>query len=248
MAEWLLFRGSGSFTGLLGLIGVIIVPLLGGIFPVLLLLASRRQGERIPTAVYRFLGNPVLLVSVYFLFLASILLHGLLIWTNPLERVLAVATSVIVVVMTLAMRKAFLRRTVVELRQEESDEEEQQGFFSVTIAGRAGKADVRLEYAGTEERYEATSGEVPDFSLVRRAIFEPQGGAGVLKVWAHKITPEGDSVALSGLLNVRQGDETRQFDLRLSDGQVVLPMAQGPYGVDITLAEADDVSPMDRLS
>jgi hypothetical protein len=170
-----------------------------------------------------------------------------LIWTNPLEHVLAVATSVIVVVMTLAMRKAFLRRTVVELRQEESDEEEQ-GYFSVTIAGRAGRADVRLEYAGTEKRYEATSGEVPDFSLVRRAIFEPQGGAGVLKVWAHKITPEGDSVALSGLLNVRQGDETRQFDLRLSDGQVVLPMAQGPYGVDITLAEADDVSPMDRPS
>ena len=55
-------------------------------------------------------------------------------------------------------------------------------------------------------------------------------------------------MALSGLLNVRQGDETRQFDLRPSDGQVVLPMAQGPYGIDITLAEADDVSPMDRLS
>ncbi|MBA2712489.1 MAG: hypothetical protein H0U55_02915, partial [Rubrobacteraceae bacterium] len=135
MAEWLLLRGSGSFTGLLGFIGVIIVPLLGGIFPVLLLLASRRQGERVPTAVYRFLGNPLLLVSVYGLFLASIFVHGLLIWTNPLERILAVATSVMVVVMTFAMREAFTRRTVVELRNEERDEGEQ-GFFSITTAGR----------------------------------------------------------------------------------------------------------------
>ena len=237
MAEWLLFRGSGSFTGLLGFIGVIIIPLLGGIFPVLLILASRRQGERVPTAVYRFLGNPVLLVVIYVLFLASIFVHGLLIWTNPLERILAVATSVMVVVLTLAMRKAFTRRTVVELRKEERDDGEQ-GFFSITTAGRPGMADVRLEYPEREKHYEAASGEVPAFSSLRRAIFETEGGASVLKVWAHKVTPEGNSVSLAGLLNVRQGDETRQYDLTISDGQVVLPKGPGTCQVDITFTEA----------
>ena len=246
MSEWLLFRGSGSFTGLLGLIGVIIVPLLAGIFPVLLLLASRRQGERVPTAFYRALGNPVLLVFVYVVFLASIFLHGLVIWTNPLERVLAGATGVMVVVMTLAMRKAFVRRTVVELRQEERDDGEQ-GFFSVTTAGRAGMAGVRLEYPEREKRYEASSGEVPAFSSLRRATFQTRGGTGVLKVWAHRVTPEGNSVALAGLLKVGQGDEIKRYDLRLSDGQVVVPTTQEACRVDITLAEADDADPLARL-
>ena len=246
MAEWLLFRGAGSFTGLLGLIGVIIIPLLGGIFPVMLILASRRQGERVPSAVYRFLGNPVLLVVIYALFLASIFLHGLLIWTNPLERILAVATSIMVVVLTLAMRNAFTRRTVVELRKEERDDGEQ-GYFSITTAGRPGIADVRLEYPEREKHCEAAGGEVPSFSSLRRATFQTEGGAGVLKVWAHRVTPEGNSVSLAGLLNVRQGDETRQYDLRISDGQVVVPIAPESCRVDIAFAEADDVDPLGRL-
>ncbi len=48
MSEWLLLTDSGSFTGLLSIIGVLIVPLLGGIFPVLMLVASRRKGDASP--------------------------------------------------------------------------------------------------------------------------------------------------------------------------------------------------------
>ncbi|HEX7169936.1 MAG TPA: hypothetical protein VF206_03830, partial [Rubrobacter sp.] len=75
-------------------------------------------------------------------------------------------------------------------------------------------------------------------SSLRRAIFETEGGASDLKVWAHKVTPEGNSVSLAGLLNVRQGDETRQYDLTISDGQVVLPTGPGTCQVDITFTEA----------
>ncbi|MBD0253667.1 MAG: hypothetical protein ICV31_04135 [Rubrobacter sp.] len=127
------------------------------------------------------LPDPLLLVSVYILFLASILVHGLLIWTNPLARILAVATSVIVVVMTLAVRKAFAQRTVVELCNEQGDEGER-GFFSITTAGRPGVADVRLEYPRDEKHYEASAGEGPDFSSLRRASFRTEGGATILKV------------------------------------------------------------------
>ena len=48
------------------------------------------------------------------------------------------------------------------------------------------------------------------------------------------MTREGNSVAFSGTLSVRQGDDTRSFDLGLSDKQVVLPIAPGACQVDIT--------------
>lgn len=242
MAQWLLFTDSGSFTGLLSFIGVIIVPLLGGIFPVLLLFASRRKGERVPTAVYRFLGNPVLLTVIYVLFLVSILVHGLVIWTEPLQRVLAVLTSVMVVVMTIAMRRAFDRRTIVELR-----EEDERAFFSVTESGRPAVADVRLEYPGDEHRLETAGDEIPAFPSLRRASFRTERGAGALKVWAHRITPEGNSEGLAGLLRVSQGDETRQFDLKLSNGQVVVPMVPGACQVDITFSGADSAGSVGGL-
>lgn len=222
MSEWLLLTGSGSFTGLLSIIGVLIVPLLGGIFPVLMLVASRRKGERVPEAVYRSLSNPVLLVGIYVLFLASIFLHGLLIWSDPLQRGLALLVGVLVLGMTFAMRRSFARRLVVELREEDG-----LTHFAVTEAGHPATADVRLDYPDGEQR--------------SRATFQPQGNTtGQLKVWAHKVTPEGDSEGMDGLLRVRQGDEVRQFDLKLSKGQVVLPVDAGDLRVDVSTTEADD--------
>src|SRR5918999_3199709 len=142
LAEGLLLTGSGSFTGLLGLSGVLVVPLLGGIFPVLLLVASRRKGEHVPETVHRLLSNPVLLGSIYVLFLASIFLHGLVIWSDPLQRGLALLVGVMVLGITLAMRGALARRLVIELREDEGE----QVLFSVTAAGRPTASDVRLRY------------------------------------------------------------------------------------------------------
>jgi hypothetical protein len=41
-------------------------------------------------------------------------------------------------------------------------------------------------------------------------------------------------------VRVRQGEKTEEFDLKLSKGQVVLPVAPDACQVDITLAEASD--------
>jgi hypothetical protein len=242
VTEWSLLTGSGSFTGLLSLKGVLIVPLLSGIFPVLLLVASRRKGERVPRAVYRFLGNPSLLAGIYALFLAGIFLHGLVIWSDPLQRGIALLVGVMVVGMTLAMRGAFARRLNVELREDEGG----RALFSVTAAGRPAATEVQLRYPQGERRHRAASGEVPAFSSLRRATFRPEASAAAqLKVWAHKVTPEGDSEGIAGSLRVRRDDETKEFDLKLSKGQVVLPVAPGQ--LDITLAETDEARPVDRL-
>jgi hypothetical protein len=244
LAEWLLLTGSGSFTGLLSLIGVLIVPLLSGIFPVLLLVASRRKGERVPEAVYRFLGNPLLLAVIYVLYLASIFLHGLVIWSDPLQRAIALLVGVMVVGMTLAMRGVLARRLVVELRQDEDG----RALYSVTADGRPTATDVQLRYPEGEQRHKAAAGEIPAFSSLRQATFRPEASAATqLKVWAHKVTSEGDSEGIAGSLRVRQGDKTNEFDLKLSKGQVILPVAPGTCQVDITLAEASDARLGDYL-
>ena len=104
---------------------------------------------------------------------------------------------------------------------------------------------MRLKYPEGEQCYEAAAGDIPDFSSLRKATFRPgrNNGGVQLKVWAHKVTAEGDSEGIAGLLHVRQGEETGQFDLKLSNGQVLLPGAPGPCQVDIILAEPSDVGP-----
>lgn len=69
VAEWLLLTETGSFATLLSIAGVLSVSLIAGVFPVLLLAASRRTGEYVPDVVYRFLGYPVFIASIYLLFL-----------------------------------------------------------------------------------------------------------------------------------------------------------------------------------
>lgn len=99
-SEWLLLTGRASFAAPLGFLGAITVPLLAGIFPVLMLIASRHKGEFVPRPVVRLLGHPVLVGGVYLLFLGGIILHGLVIWTNPVQRLVALLTGVVIVAMT----------------------------------------------------------------------------------------------------------------------------------------------------
>ena len=48
-------------------------------------------------------------------------------------------------------------------------------------------------------------------------------------------------------MQVRQGDEARQFDLKLYGGQVVLSMVGEACEVDITFAGTNGAWPLDRL-
>ena len=140
--------------------------------------------------------------------------------------------------MTIAMvrRGAFATRAVVELREDPSEKEE--GVFTITASGQPVTAEVRLGYPEGEQRYQAATGEVPTPSSLRYAIFQiPAQQAQELKVWAHKITPEGDSTGLPALLEVHCGDETTRFDLKLSGGQALLPLTSEPCQLEITLPE-----------
>ncbi len=234
----LLLTGAGSFAWLLSLSGVITNTLAAGIFPILLLISSRRKGDLVPGVVYRFLGRPLVLATIAVLFLVNLFLHGLVLWQNPLARASAVFVGVLIVGATLVMvrRGAFAPRIVVELRADQR--EEGRGAFAVTARGQPAAADVRLAYPDGEERHEVEAGEVPRFSALRSATFHlPATTARELKVWAHRITHEGSSEGLPAVAEVHCGNDTRRFDLKLSGGQVVLPLTRDTCMVRITLPE-----------
>lgn len=237
LTEWLLLSNKGSFAMLLSIAGIVTVSLMAGIFPALLLVASRRKGEFVPGVVYRFLGHPLLITTIYLLFLAIIFLHGLIIWQNPVQRVSALVVGLVVLAATVVMirRGAFAPRMVVELREDQRDGG--RTTFAVTTGGQPGAADVRLIYAEGEQHLQTSAGEIPAFSSLRRATFQlPATSARELKVWAHTVISDGSSKGLPALLEVHGGDETRQFDLKLSGGQVLLPLTSEVCRLDIALA------------
>jgi hypothetical protein len=194
--------------------------------------------QTVPGVVYRFLGHPLLITSIYFVFLASIFLHGLVIWQGTVERVGTLFVGVLMLGVTIAMvrRGAFAPRIVVELWEDLSEGE--QAVFAITAGGQPGTAEVGLGYPEGEQRYQSAAGEVPALSLLRYAIFQlPAEQVQELKVWAHRVTPEGDSESLSALLEVRSGSETTRYDLKLSGGQVLLPLTSEICRLEIILPE-----------
>src|SRR5207248_1564489 len=70
--EWLLLHGDASFAGPLSFIGVVTVSVLAGMYPMLLLVASRRKGAYSPGLVFRLLGSPPVAATIYLLFLANL--------------------------------------------------------------------------------------------------------------------------------------------------------------------------------
>jgi hypothetical protein len=224
LLEWLILTEQGSFSGLLSLVGTITVPLLGGVFPMLMLAASRRKGDYVPGTVLGVVGHPVSVAGISALFLAGVLAHGLVIWESPLERLAALGVTVLIVGMTIIVhaRGAFRPRTVIELRRDDGLRDG--AVFNVTSAGRPAPTEVRLASAFEEQTIVAASGEIGDLARLRSVTVEiPEGPARELKVWLHRVSPTGDSSAIPATLELNTGAGTRREALGLGSGQLVLP-------------------------
>ena len=225
LTEWLLLTGSESFSELISFLGVIVISLLGGIFPVLLLIASRRKGEYVPGRVFRFLGHPVLVIGIYLLSLSGLFLHGLLIWQNPVQRAVAIITGLLIIGMTIAMfrRGVFAPRAVIEIRQDQAENGKVE--YSIVSDGSPTPADVQLGYSNGEDHRHAAQGEIPEVSGLHYAQFlVTPGQYGDLKVWVHRINPDGDSEGMAARLEVELGGKVKQMDLGLMQGQALIPL------------------------
>jgi amino acid permease len=171
LVEWLIFTKQGSFIGPLAFQGVITLPVLAGIFPILMLTASRRKGDYVPGLVWRFLGHPVVVVGIYFIFLASILLHSLFIWSDPFPRLAALLVAGILLAVTVVIigQGVFTRRTVVELRA--NQDRNKPAIFTITTVGKALSVDVCLNYQAGEQQIRAATGEIHNFNTLQSIAF-----------------------------------------------------------------------------
>jgi len=240
LTEWLVLTGASSFTGVLAVGGLLANSLVGGIFPVLLLVSSRRKGDLVPKVIIPLLGHPFVVTGIYLLFLGTLFLHAIVIWPTPAERTAALLVGLLVLAATAAMVRqgAFTRRLIVELREDTRTGDKGRAVFTITADGQPAVAEVQMSYADGEQRRHEAAGEVPAFSSLRSASFRlPATRAKELKVWAHRVTPDGDSEGLPAFLEVHLANETRQFDVKLFGGQVLLPLTSDACWLEIKFPE-----------
>ena len=231
--EGIVFMGAESFTGAINFGGVIVAPVFAGIFPVLLLLASRRKGDMVPGVVYGLLGNRVLLAAVYLLFLASLIAHGLVIWQEPVPRAAALLSALVTLWMTAGIVRhgALTPRVVVRLQQTEGDAD---GQLEVTSGGRTLPAATQIHYASGPSSVPAGGNRLPQMDAIRSVQVQlPTTTAREIKVWAHRITALGDAEELPAHVALTQPGGRREFELSASDNQRVYPLDNADCQVEI---------------
>jgi hypothetical protein len=132
-------------------------------------------------------GNPVVAALIAALFLCGVLVQGLVIWDAPAAQAAALVAVLATVVAVIGAWRAgsFRARTVVELRREPEGD---RGYLAVTARGRAVSPDVWLDGE------QAATGPFRHFSRLREVVISLPGRAShEVHVWAHRLSPEGDS-------------------------------------------------------
>jgi hypothetical protein len=204
VAAWQATAGTLSLAAVLSFLGVIVVALLAGVFPVLLLAAARRRGE-LTAWGYRLPAGRWVLGAVYAISLGGVALHGLFIWDEPLQRASAFVVTALALAMTAGMVRdgVFAPRATVQLRHElETDT----GRLSLVLAGRPAPAEVVLDYSDGARVVTAAGDAIAGFSALRRLSVTPDWAAAgapapdELNVWAHRITAEQASEPLAVVL------------------------------------------------
>ena len=225
LTEGLFFAGKQSFTSVLGFAGVLGNSLVGGIFPILLLISSRRKGELLPGKVFKLLNYPWLLASIYSFSLIILLSHGLFIWSHPLARISALGVTFLSLGATLVMllTGAFIPRTVIEFQENQG--KAGQSLLTITTGGKPKTAKVSLGYTEGEQNYQTDSVALPSLDSLRYAIFQlPTRQLEELRVWVHNNDSQSDSTNLPSFLEICQDNKKMQFNLKLFGGRVLLPL------------------------
>lgn len=228
VAAW---TGYGSFGRMLGFLGALVLPLLSGIFPILLLASTRRKGDFVPGTVVGLLGNRVLLAVAYLIFLGSIFLFGLFIWETAVERAITLVTGMAIIIVTVQMLRgdALARRLVVQV----VDDRRLAGkpSFSVVDAGKCAVTDITLTYPDHEQTMRTASATIADFHALRQLDFRLAPTSTLLvKLWIYELSPTGATAPLPA--HFRLYDATRELvqsgRLNSDGGTILLSLAKEP--------------------
>ena len=234
--EYLMLTNSESFAGALSFVGVIAIPVFAGLFPALLLMSSRVKGEIIPGFVLRMVG-PTVATAIYLIFLTSIVIHGLVVWTNPILRALALLSAVVTTVMTIQIlrRGALARRLSVSLRHDREKREAPR--LEIVRAGKLFEGDLHIVEDGKDRSMRAASAVIPRLETLQRMSVEVDtGGVTEVKAWAQRIEEDGTAKALPGTLEVQCG-ASPGARLPAGDGSWKVPVAGERCIITIAMGE-----------
>jgi len=242
MAERSLATGADSFSALLGFIGVIAIPILGGIFSTLLIHSSRRKGEMLPGRVFRFLAHPVVLATVFLVNLTGLLIHAWL-WEDAFQRFCALAAGLLTVGMAiLAYRHgAFNRRMSALLVRDERDGPTHQAHFVAVANGEALEAEVQIEGQQTGS-LRLASGAIPNLPTLQRIVLHlPARRVSELLVWVSHLPTEGPALSPARQAYITTpGAAPRPYDLDASDGRLIVPHSQTACQVEVCFETLDN--------
>ncbi len=233
--ELLLVTDQDWFARPVAVVGVLTIPLLGGIFPMLLVIAARRRGEYVPGRVIRILGSPIMAAGISAVFLSSLVLHGLVIWEDPIERGIALAVAALTVWLLISILRgpAFRRAATIEIRDAQRGAAMESGF-SVVVGGRPHPAQVTLERADGTSEVHAAPGPLRIEGLRRATFALVDHGARDLKVWLHRVTADGETVGVPGSVRIHPADDEPVIPLS-PGGVFATGVGGGPLHVAITL-------------
>lgn len=237
IVEWMLFTNRESFSWLIGIVGVILLPLLGGIFPMLMLTASRRKGDYVPKLSFGFLGNPLVMAIVYLIYLGSVFAYGFFIWDDPIQRLIAIGVGIVVLIVTyLVVRQgAFASRVVIELKVEVSDTDER-ATLAIVDAGKPLVGTFNFVYANKEQSISGTEVEISSYKQLKNIFIEfPSVSSKELKLWLHCVTPEGNSEPISAAFQIKDGGDGAAVQLDPKTSQVIMPLPSQVKGLKIIL-------------
>lgn len=221
---WLALSGMGSFTTLLGVVSVFTLPLVTGILPMLLLVATRRKGDFPAGFVVAWLGRPVVVGLLYFFFVASVLLHGLYIWTPLPLRLAAIGGGLVMVALGVRVwqRGLLTGRTVITIRQDEGLRGSNQ--VQVVRNGQLFPTAIGLRHDDHTIQTQAATAAIPHFDTLRVVtVALPTDAPTQLKVWLHHLMPTGNSTGIQANVVVSNGTVGQPVHLSTEEGQVTLP-------------------------
>jgi hypothetical protein len=222
-AAWQLTSGRASFSGLFWFAAVAL-PLLAGIFPMLILAASRHKSDLLPSHP-GWLGAPPVVWGLCLVYLAGMIFYGTLVWKNPLEQAFILLAVLLGIGLAFGLWRqgAFAPRLVINLRLDKEPVERLS--FSVIAGGQPLAVPAALLYRfQAEEQVIAAEGQVANFTELRRISFSlPAAVPNEIKVWTQQPMPDGSTGALPAWLIIGE----KEWDLNKCGGEVITRLEEG---------------------
>ena len=190
----------------------------------------------VPGVVWRWLGHPLVLGIIYLLFFAGLLAHGLIIWTDPLRRMIALVTcgGILVLTWLVLRRGALIPRTVVEVRLEQT--RGGRGRFQVVSQGKPLVIPVDINTITRQETVQSASSELANLATIRSLAFHlPATAAGELKLWLHQVNQDDESSGLPARCLVHTATGTLEQTTTATHPVHILPWDGVPPLLEIHL-------------